>query len=261
MRRMALLFAVVCIALTACAQEAPAPPTPILEDPTAWATATPVEEPTPLPSPTPEPTAVPWRPAFSGEACEPSETRSCAVLFVLPDQFYASHTLSLPPQFERAGYAVMMGSNVSETVSICNSALNPYNQQPIEVEVQLADVQVTDYDAIVYAGGYGCRSQWNEAQALRIAREAVEQGVVVGAIGCGPTILAHAGVLVGREASICALDVPVKQGDDYCELLESLGAICSDAQIVRDGLIVTAWQASRYFVPGIIEVVNEQDAQ
>ena len=59
----------------------------------------------------------------------------------------------------------------------------------------------------------------------------------------------------GRTAAVCTGTPPVKQGEDYCAILESLGATCSDEEIVRDGPIVTARQRSRYFVAGVIEAI------
>jgi hypothetical protein len=65
----------------------------------------------------------------------------------------------------------------------------------------------------------------------------------------------------GRQAAICSLQVPVKYGQDYCQVLTDLGAICVDALIVRDGLIITAKQKSEYFVAGVIEVILEVTGQ
>jgi protease I len=123
--------------------------------------------------------------------------------------------------------------------------------------LHLAEVQVADYDAVVFIGGLGCQDQWHDAEAHRIARDAVEQGKVLGAAGCASTILAYAGVLQGRTATICTGSPPVKHGQDYCAVLQSQGAICSQAPITRDGLIVTARQKSFYFVAGIIQVITE----
>ena len=86
--------------------------------------------------------------------------------------------------------------------------------------------------------------------------EALEQEKVVAAAGCASTILAHAGVLEGRRARICTADAAVKQGEDYCELLTSLGAICVTQGIVRDGLIITDRPRSYNLVAAVVETLE-----
>ena len=173
------------------------------------------------------------------------------MLLVVPDQYYAKHAQRVPSQFRDAGYAVVVASKSGATVQVCSS------DGFMQVDLSLADVRVADYDAVVYMGGYGCRDQWYDEESHHIARDAVAEGTVLGAIGCAPTILAHAGVLEGRQTAICRSAALVKRGADYCSIVESLGATCSDAPLVRDGRIVTAVPASGDFAPAIIEVINE----
>jgi protease I len=185
-------------------------------------------------------------------SCGPSGTKSCKVLLVVGDQYYATQAERVPSQFREAGYTVVVASKSGAGVEACSS------DGFMRVDLRLAEVRVADYDAVVYMGGYGCRDQWYDEDSHRVARDAVAEGKVLGAIGCGPTVLAHAGVLEGRQTAICRSRVPVKRGDDYCEIVESLGATCSDEPLVRDGRIVTAVPAWGAFAPAIIEVINER---
>ena len=216
-------------------------------------TATPSPRPTPAPTPTRTPLPTPRQPVAPDEPCEPSATRTCQVLFVLPRQNYAGWAVEVFGDFEEAGYRVLVASDAEGVVTPCGRAYHD-----IEVDLALADVDVEDYDAIVYIGGYGCQDQWEDEGAHRIARDAVEREVVLAAIGCAPTILAHAGVLEGRQSAICQTDVPVKYGLDYCEVLESLGAICSNRGMVRDGLIVTARPRLYPFASAVLETIASQ---
>jgi putative intracellular protease/amidase len=125
----------------------------------------------------------------------------------------------------------------------------------MEVDLALTDVDVEEYDGIVYIGGSGCQSQWDNEDAHRVAQDAVEHGVVLAGIGCGTTILAHAGVLEGREATVCETDAAVKRGLNYREVLDDQGAIYVDWTIVRDGLIITCRPRSLSFVPGVLETI------
>lgn len=223
---------------------APSPSPTVLptREPTPLPTATPTEEPTPRPTP--------WIPTAPTEPCELSETQSCSVLFVLPQWSYAHWAGKLFREFEEAGYSVVVASKAENVVSPCGGG-----GQEVQVDVALADVNVEDHDAIVFIGGNGCRSQWDDDEAHHIAREAVAHERPLAAAGCASTILAHAGVLEGREAAVCTTDVPVKGGWDYREVLEGLGATCGRG-IVRDGLIITAKARSLYFVPGVLETIE-----
>jgi len=170
--------------------------------------------------------------------------------------YYAESAQMYPEQFREAGYTVVMAASYAEVVEVCTSSTDDtLSELAIPVDLQLKDVQVDDYDALIYIGGFGCQDQWRDKEVHRITQAAVAQGKVLGAVGCASTILAHAGVMEGRQAAVCSGSPPVKQGKDYCEVLESLGATCSKQGLVRDGLIVTAKQRTPNFVAGVIEVI------
>ena len=202
--------------------------------------------------------ADPWLPELPEELCVPTETRSCQVLFVLPAQYYAESSRGFPDEFRDQGYTVTIASDAPEVVEVCANTVG-FDQpsKNIPVDLSLSEVQVEKYDAIIFIGGLGCQDQWQDQNAHRIARDAVEQQKILGAAGCASTILAHAGVLEGKTAAVCSATPPVKHDLDYCEVLQSQGAICSQELIARDGLIVTAPQKSPYFVAGVIQVILE----
>jgi putative intracellular protease/amidase len=244
------------------ATSSPPTTTPVPTESPPSPTETPAPTLTPIPSPTSAPTiesgTEPWRPSLPMEPCIPSETRNCRVLFVLPAQYYAEAGRSFPDQFRDAGYAVTIASNAPQVVEVCENTVRP--DQPaknIPIDLSLAEAQVTGYDAIVFIGGLGCQDQWHDEEAHHIAQEAVSRGKVLGAAGCAATILAYAGVLQGKTATVCSDNPPVKHNQDYCAVLQSQGAICSQEPITRDGLIVTARQKSPYFVAAVIEVISE----
>ncbi len=235
---------------TAVVTDAPSPTTL----PTEVPTEVPTEAPTPLSTdaPTEEPSPRPtrWAPTAPSEACEPSETKSCSVLFVLPRRTYAHWTGGVIRDFEDAGYDVLVASKAENAVISCGGGRGEQ-----EVDVALADVNVDEYDAIIFIGGNGCISQWNDEESHRIAQDAVAHEKILAAAGCGPTILAHAGVLEGKNATVCTTDAAVKGGRDYVEVLESLGATYSRG-ITRDGLIITAKNKSLYFVAAVLETIE-----
>jgi hypothetical protein len=71
----------------------------------------------------------------------------------------------------------------------------------------------------------------------------------------------HSEAYFDHCTAICDQDPPVKGVKDYCQVLESLGAICGKYSIERDGLIVTAKQRAPNFVAGVVQVIMELTGQ
>jgi protease I len=103
-----------------------------------------------------------------------------------------------------------------------------------EAAVALRDVQVDDYDRIAFIGGPGAADFMKDEDALRIAREVALSGKPFGAICIAPTILAAAGVLQGKKATVW----DDGKGTQIREI-ERSGAIFVNEPVVVDGVLVT----------------------
>ena len=97
-------------------------------------------------------------------------------------------------------------------------------------EVLVSELNVDDYDGVIFVGGIGAKEYFNNRMALSIARQAKEKGKVLGAICIAPTILANAGVLKGLRAT----SYPSQQGN-----LIRAGAQYTGNAVERDGLVIT----------------------
>jgi len=73
-------------------------------------------------------------------------------------------------------------------------------------------------------------------EILAMVKETIEAGKTLGAICVAPAILAKAGVLSGKKATVwsSALDKSI------IKILNDSGAICQSDSVVADGGIVTA---------------------
>jgi protease I len=100
-----------------------------------------------------------------------------------------------------------------------------------EANIPIDQLKVADYDAVIFIGGVGAVEYVRSPAALNIAREAVRNGKVLGAIGVAPTILANAGVLTG---------IRVTSFLSERNALVQAGAIYTGTPVERDRLIVTA---------------------
>ena len=106
----------------------------------------------------------------------------------------------------------------------------------LEVALSLKDLNVADFDAIIFIGGSGALKYLDNDESYQIAREAVSQKKLLAAICISPVILAKTGVLEGKKATVWSspLDkTPVR-------ILQDHGALYQAELVVVDGKIITA---------------------
>jgi len=101
-------------------------------------------------------------------------------------------------------------------------------------EVALRDVDVSLFDKVAFIGGPGAVALADDEDAKRIARDTLKFGKKLGAICIAPTILARAGVLKGKRATVW------DSGGAQAQLLQSEGATYTGESVTVDGDIVTA---------------------
>ena len=104
-----------------------------------------------------------------------------------------------------------------------------------KVDIPLSKARAKWFDAVVFVGGSGTTALWRNKDALRLAREAVKQKKVLAAICLAPIILANAGVLRGKRATVWA-----SPGGGTVRMLKSKGAIYVNKPVVKSGNIITA---------------------
>jgi len=106
----------------------------------------------------------------------------------------------------------------------------------IEVEIKLSDLNVSDFDAVVFVGGPGALEHLDNEDSYRIVKDVIAQDKVLAAICISSTILAKAGVLQDKKATVWTspLDKNPKK------VLERGGAEYQDKDVVVDDKIITA---------------------
>ena len=131
--------------------------------------------------------------------------------------------------FDEAGATVMVVSDEIGTAQGVDGG-------EVNVDIKLSDLNVADFNAIVFIGGPGALSNLDNQVAYNIAKEAVSQNKILAAICVAPAILAKAGVLQGEKATVWTspLDKSAKN------ILEQNGAIYLDESVVQDKNIITA---------------------
>jgi protease I len=105
-----------------------------------------------------------------------------------------------------------------------------------EVDLLIENLNVADFDAVVFIGGPGALDYLDNENSYKVARETIEKDKILGSICISPVILAKAGVLKGKRATVWSSSLdrgPVK-------ILKENGAIYEDKDVVQDGKIITA---------------------
>lgn len=150
------------------------------------------------------------------------------ILMIIAPQGYQDIEYGTPKErFERAEMRV---TTAAQQIGECHGKLGGIAQATIA----LVDVNVSDYDATVFIGGPGASVYQQNSEAHRIARETLEKQRLLCAICIAPAILAVAGVLKDKQATVWNKDE--QQG----VLLEQHGARYQREHVVIDGNIITA---------------------
>lgn len=150
------------------------------------------------------------------------------LLFVIAPDQYRDEELDIPKRaFEEAGVGVDLASTVAGT---CTGMLGG----TVEAAMALDDVESDDYVGIVVVGGSGSQDHLWDSERLRdLVRSFFEEGKVVAAICLAPVVLARAGILTRRQAT-------VYRSPDAVAEMKKAGANLVDIPVVADMQVVTA---------------------
>lgn len=172
-----------------------------------------------------------------------SKTKMEKILMVVAPVNFRDEEYQKPKAvLENAGYQIVTASKGTQTAKGMLGAT-------ANVDQNIIGVNISDYSAVVFIGGSGASVYFNDQTILNLAKEAVSQGKVVGAICVAPSILANAGTLVGKSATCFASEM---------ENLLSKGAKYTGEHVTVDGKIVTADgpEAAEEFGQKILETLR-----
>lgn len=101
----------------------------------------------------------------------------------------------------------------------------------VKPDLFLQQVRMEPYAGVIFVGGSGAKEFWDDRVAHYLAREAVRQKKVVGALCMAPVTLARAGLLKGKKVSAW---------ESTRKMLEETGAVWNSGDISIAGNIITA---------------------
>jgi len=150
---------------------------------------------------------------------------------------------------EKAGVEVKTASNKKGTAIGADGG-------DTEVDLLISEISVSDFDAVIFVGGPGALENLDNEDSYKVAKEAISQGKVLASICISPVILAKAGVLEGKKATVWYS--PLDKSS--IKTLEEKGAIFENQPVVVDGNIITANGpgAAEDFGKKIVEVLTAE---
>jgi len=105
-----------------------------------------------------------------------------------------------------------------------------------EIDFLVSEINPSDYDAVIFIGGPGALKYLDNDVSYKIAQKTITTGKILAAICVSPVILAKAGVLKDKKATVWSSPLdrnPVK-------ILKQNGATYENKPVVLDGKILTA---------------------
>ena len=175
---------------------------------------------------------------------EPS--RSKKVVFIIPHDGFENHEL-----FDTLDVLSVAGVQVIMAGSELGPIKDTRNIGQIEVTMHITDINAEGYDGLIFIGGAGVNRYAENPVVLDLVRRAAEQEKVIAAIGTAPAILAEAGVLAGRRAT-----VRISKRNK----LKKAGAEYTGTYVERDENIITARypRAASEFGKAIVDALADK---
>lgn len=148
------------------------------------------------------------------------------VVMIIAQNDFRDEELFQPKEIlEKAGIEVKVAST---SLNVAKGMLGG----TVRPDMLMSDINVSDFDAIVFIGGAGASQYWNDDVAHKLARDAFNTNKIVAAICIAPVTLAKAGILNGRRATVWSTEAG--------QLRVIGGAIYTGNDVERDGNIITA---------------------
>jgi protease I len=167
-------------------------------------------------------------------------------LIIIAQQGFQDHEFAIPKNIlEHAGHTVTIASR---TRALCTGKFGMEVSPDITIQEVFADA----FDVLLIVGGPGAPALAEDESLLGLIQEMDAQKKLICAICIAPTILAKAGILGQKRATVFA-------AKEAIELLTQSDAIHLDEHVVCDGHIITADgpDAAEEFARCICETLEE----
>jgi len=146
------------------------------------------------------------------------------LMVIAPKDFRDVEYLEPRKVFEQNGIEVQVASIQSGVATGADGA-------KVKIDLTVSQVEVNDYDAVVFVGGPGMAEILNDESMQLLAKKFYQANKLTTAICVAPAILAKAGILSGKQATVWS---------GVVSDLAAGGAIYLKEKVVQDGQLITA---------------------
>jgi protease I len=171
------------------------------------------------------------------------------ILMVIAEKDFMDEEYFVPREFfEKSDYEVVVMSSKKGLVTGVFGG-------EVFAEVDPEDFDPKNFKAVVFVGGAGAVEYLDNQDFYEVVQKTEKEGVVLGAICISPVILAGAGVLKNKKATVWSSNMD-KRG---VARLKERGVLYKDERVVVDGKIITANgpEAATEFAEKVIETVDK----
>jgi len=177
-----------------------------------------------------------------------TEKRTKKIAMIIAPQDFRDEEYFIPKSvFETEGFEVKTASEKTGEIVGSYGGVTT-------AEISLENLNVSEFDAVVFVGGSGAYKYIEDELCHQIAKNALKENKVLAAICIGPAILAKSGVLQGKRATVWSSHLD----KSAIKILKENGALYEKEKVVADGKIITASgpQAARKFAEVIVETLR-----
>lgn len=165
------------------------------------------------------------------------------IALIIAERTFRDEEYQIPKDIlEKAGFKVLTAStSLEKAIGKLGMTVKP--------DVLVKDLIDHELAALIFIGGGGSSQYFKDGLAHQLAEHFYNQGKVVGAICIAPVVLANAGILRGKRATV----FPDGKAD-----LETNGAIYTGNLVEVDGNIITGSgpEAAEKFGNQIVEMLK-----
>ena len=156
------------------------------------------------------------------------ENKKVAMIIAYKD--FRDEEYLIPKEILQAQHAII------STVSTENGKAIGTFGATANVDVLIKNLDVRNFEIVLFIGGEGMVEHIDDANFHRVAIDAARARKILGAICVSPCVLAKAGLLAGKRATVWHSET----NKTTIKILQDNNAIFVDEPVVVDGNIITA---------------------
>ncbi len=172
------------------------------------------------------------------------------LLIIASENFKDEEYFTTKEVLEDGGFYVETASNIPETAFGSDGG-------EARIDLTLDEANIDNYEGVFFIGGSGALKHLDNEASYKTAKEVIDSKKVLGAICIAPIILAKAGVLDGRNATVWTS----LMDKSAAKILEKNGATFVNKPVVQDGKIITANgpAAAKGFGKKIVKILEKEE--